>query len=267
MRASFVVGLLVGILTPIGLTSLSRHAFASLPFETESARLLPPGRVKLEAAFEYQSSPEGREAALPLVVEYGLTRRVEFTVEPIPYSLIAPGSGRHATGLGDLEMTVTALLHDESKRWPGVAAALEIKSPTARDTLIGTGKTDYTLTLVASRRVGRADVHANLGYTVLGAPAGVSLHNIYDYALACEYAVSDRLHLVGEVIGNTPSTSESGGLGEKGNAAPELAGGELVGMLGARWRVVSRTWFSLGVNYDNNGAVLFRPGLTAFFGR
>jgi hypothetical protein len=48
---------------------------------------------------------------------------------------------------------------------------------------------------------------------------------------------------------------------------PEISAGELVGMLGFRYLLRERIFFTLGVSYDNNHAVLLRPGLTFYFNR
>jgi len=40
---------------------------------------------------------------------------------------------------------------------------------------------------------------------------------------------------------------------------PEVSSGELVGMLGFRYRLRERMFFTFGVSYDNNHAILLRP--------
>jgi hypothetical protein len=53
------------------------------------------------------------------------------------------------------------------------------------------------------------------------------------------------------------------------NSAPRLliSSGEIVGMAGFRYRIRERMFFTLGISYDNNHAVLIRPGLTFNFNR
>lgn len=118
-------------------------------------------------------------------------------MEPAFYTAIRPKVGPHATGAGDTEVTLTHLFFNERATLPALAIAGEVKFPTAKDKLIGTGKTDYTGYLIASKRVGK--------------------------------------------------------------------GGELTGMLGARYYVQPNFFLSLGVTYDNNNAILIRPGLTVKF--
>ncbi len=48
---------------------------------------------------------------------------------------------------------------------------------------------------------------------------------------------------------------------------PEVSSGELVEMLESRYRIREKVFFTLGLSYDNDHAVLFRPGLTFYFNR
>jgi hypothetical protein len=232
--------------------------------ETETARLRPAGSVTAGGNFEWQTSSEGRERAVPFVVELGLLDRLELLVEPVAGTAILPKVGRHASGAGDLEVTASYLARRETPGFPALAVAGEVKLPTAKDVLIGTGKTDYAGYLIASKALGRFDFHANLGYTVIGQPPGVELSNIVGGALAGEYFPSDRMEFYAEVLGNT--STGSGGEGTKpegqGAVSPEATGGELVGTLGAGVHLAPSLLFSLSLSYDNNSALLIRPGLT-----
>src|SRR5262249_25985799 len=111
---------------------------------------------------------------------------------------------------------------------------------------------------------GRFDVHANIGYAILGAPPGTSINNIVTGAFAVEYFASERFELFGEVLGNT-SASPEGGSESTTPANPttaEVAGSELAGTLGGAVRPWPSLLVSLGISYDNNQALQIRPGLT-----
>ncbi|MEO8295261.1 MAG: hypothetical protein ABI613_07070 [Gemmatimonadota bacterium] len=231
--------------------------------ETETAR--PIGRNVLEVSgnFEYQFSSDGREAALPFALEYGFSDRLEFLIEPVAYTSIRPKVGSRATGVGDLETTLTYLLHRETGGSPAIAFAGEVKFPTAHNTLIGTGKSDFAGYLIASRMFGRLDTHANLGFTVVGKPAGSQLKNIFNFALGGELQMSPRTSLFGEVLANTASASG----GEPAPGAPtgavaEAPAGEIVGTVGIANYIMPWLRLSGGMSVDNNGAVMFRPGFT-----
>ena len=122
--------------------------------ETEDALPLAPGQVEIGGGLEYQTSKEGHEVALPLGFEYGLSKRFTLLVEPVAFTTIRPKIGRQVTGFGDLEMTLFYQLAKETAGFPAITLSAEIKLPTAKDSLIGTGKTDFTPFLIASKSTG-----------------------------------------------------------------------------------------------------------------
>ncbi|HEV2083805.1 MAG TPA: transporter [Gemmatimonadales bacterium] len=232
--------------------------------ETETARPLGKGTLEVGTNFEYQTSSEGHESALPMAVEYGFTDRFELLLEPVAYTAIRPKTGQRATGVGDLELTGTYLVRRESGGTPALALAGEVKFPTANNSLIGTGKTDFAGYLIASKRLGRFDTHANIGYTIVGRPAGVQLNNIFNFALASEMSLGTNAELFGEILGNTASSSspEPTGPVPPGTITPEAPSGEIVGTIGLAKYVLPALRLSMGLSVDNNSAVMFRPGLT-----
>jgi len=226
--------------------------------ETETSRLLARHAFEIGGNFEYQFSSDGRELALPFAIEYGITDRWEFLVEPVPYTGIRPKTGASATGQGDLEVTLTHRFLDERPGRPALSLAGEVKLPTAGSRLIGTGQPDYTLYLIGSKKLGRVDLHANLGYAFLGQPPGAQIHDVIALALAGILDLTPRTQAFAEVLGNTTASAE----GNETGAGAEVAGGELSGTLGLRRLLGGNAAVSLGVTYDNSGAVLLRPGMT-----
>ncbi len=247
------------------LCMLAPSAWGGQPLETESARLVKRGTFVFEGGFEHQTSIAGTEAAIPFAFEYGIADRLELTVEPVLYTAVRDRGIRSQTGPGDLEVTLTTLLSPERAGRPAVAFAGEVKLPTARNTRIGTGKTDFSGTFITSKRLGVWDAHLNLGYTVIGRPAGAQVNNVASIAVAGNRYLSTRLEFVSEAFGSTPAAKE-GGEGQAtaaaGQLTPELSGGELVGALGLRFHPSAHMVYALGVSIDNNKAVLVHPGIT-----
>ena len=242
----------------------SQTARAEQPLETETARFARRGALELEGGFERQTSTAGTEAAVPFALEYGLTDRMELLVEPVAYTAIREKGVLPQTGVGDLEITLTTLLWPERAARPALALGAEAKVPTARNVRIGSGKTDYSLYLIGSRRTGPWDTHANAGYTIIGRPAGVEVNNIMNFALGEELHLSRSWELVGEVFGGTAALKEGTDqplVSRESALTPEIGGGELVGSLGARYRAADGISYSLGISFDNNNAVLVHPGV------
>lgn len=238
-------------------------ALRSQPLETETARTLPTGRMKLAGSFEFQTSAEGTEVAVPLEIEYGITDNLQLLVEPVAYTAIHPKSGASASGLGDLETTLLYRFIQESESLPAFAVAGEVKIPISKNVLIGTGKTDYAAYLIASKRFGLTDLHANIGYTIVGVPAGATLKNVLSGSAAFEYHLNTRFDVVGELFANTPSVPEGNETPDanESTTTPEAAGGEVFGTIGARYYPQPNLALSLGFSYDNKGALLVRPGI------
>ena len=240
-------------------------AFAGQPLETETARLAPRGTLAAEFGMERQGSRDGSELAIPLAVEYSLLDRCELLVEPVAYSNIRDPHRSLASGAGDLEVTAIALAAGEGRLLPALALAGEVKLPTARSHLIGSGQTDYTAYLVLSKRLSPWDLHANAGYTVIGQPPGVATQNVYSFALAAERRFG-RFEAVGEVVGNTAALAENQPTASGESAmAPEIGSEELLATLGGRYRLTEAAALTLGLSVDNNHAFQVHPGLTVRF--
>ena len=254
----------LAVAIPLGIVlAASKSAHGTLPLETESARIMAPGTLKVEAAFEYQTSQEGRELAAPLVIEYAFFKDFQLEIEPVFYTAILPAIGKKTVGVGDLEATGALRVIREDGWVPNIAAAVEVKVPTARDSNIGTGEFDYTGYIFVSKRFfDQLDLHLNGGYTFVGSPPGVKLKNTFSGAAALDWHVTRRLDLLTEVLGTTSSLPAEEPTTEGTGVAAEASGGELVGLLGARFQVLYGFYASVGVTYDNQQATLIRTGLT-----
>ena len=254
----------MGLLVTAASCTIAMQECRAQALETESARSLKKGVYEMGTAFEFQRSTDGTERTVPLAVEYGVTYRLSALVEPVVYTAIRPKTGPRATGVGDLEVTAFYLFANETSGRPALAAAAETKIPTTHNDLIGTGKTDFTTYLIASKRFGRLDMHANAGYTFVGSPPGPRLANTINGALAGEFHLVEKAEEFAEVLGVTSSAPEGGGDNPSNPAsvAPEAAGGEMVGTIGAGVFPAPHLLVSLGLSYDNNHAALLRPGVS-----
>ena len=238
-----------------------RIANADLALETETARVLPRGKWEAGAAFEFQKARDGRELAFPAFVEVGLCNRLELLFEPTFYTAILPNEGNDATGIGDTEVTLTWLARGETRRIPAFALAGEIKFPTATQPQIGTGQADFSGYLIASKQIGKCDVHLNVGYTIAGQSSGATISNYWNFAAAVEYHLSPKFDLLAEILANTSSITGTGTGGES-VTNPEATGGEVVGTLGVRYHVNEHAAVFLDLLYDSQNAVGVRTGFS-----
>jgi hypothetical protein len=258
----------------------SHQARADLALETETARVVAPGRFELSSAFEFQNASDGQEYAVPMAFEFGVIDRLEVLIEPVAFTSIQHKSTSPASGLGDLEATATYLVLKENDPLPAIAFAGEVKFPTATNRQIGSGKYDYRLYAIASKRIGDFDLHFNLGYNIIGAPKGSRTQNPIDAEFGFEWFLNPKFDLFGEVtyvgssIGASSIASESGNrsrdraAGEGTGGAlvtSEVAGVEIVGSLGVRYHLTPTIDVFGSFSYDNNDAKLFRTGITFKF--
>ena len=235
--------------------------------ETEESKPLLPRQFEIGTGLEFQTSKEGNETAFPLAIEYGLSKTFTLLIEPVGFTSIVAKNGPHAKGIGDLEITLFYQIVSEKKILPSISISGEIKIPTARNSLIGTGKTDYTPFLIMSKTTGRFFSSMNLSYTFLGKPAEVVASNLFNYAIGTIFTVSSRSILFAEFYGNSASVDvPESAIINSNNKTPEISGGENVGAIGYGYHIKKDLLISLGINYDNNNAILLRPGLEWKFG-
>lgn len=248
---------------------LAANVVAAQTLETETARLLPKHALTIGGAFESQTGGGGEERAVPFIIEYGITDRFELAVEPVPYTAIVPEGGARVRGAGDLEGTLSVRLRNESPSAPALAFAAEVKIPTAKNALIGTGRADYTGWAIASKQFGRFDTHANVAYTLTGSPRGIKLNNTWTGALASVFRPNAGYELFAETMATTAATSAEGGdgvvtpvTGTTSVIPPEAAGAQLFGSVGAGKYLFPEFLLFGSVSYDNTNATLLRVGMT-----
>ncbi len=153
---------------------------------------------------------------------------------------------------------------------PAISISAEIKFPTASNRFIGTGEVDYTPFIIASKTTGKFLTSMNLSYTFLGKPKNVTVGNLFNYALGTIFNASSQNIFFAEVYGNTSAYGgdiPEGTIVNPVSNTSEISGGELVGAFGYGRYLSRYLLLSFGVSYDNNNAILFRPGIEWTFGR
>ncbi len=188
-----------------GLILFAGTAIAGRPLAIDDADPADAGQLEVEAgvAFEYDSSCKHWD--FPFGVAYGALKDIELGAgfggqfeERI--ELLGHEAGERCVrehGLGDLTLAAKWLFLESCPLGARHALAPSVKFPTADDDNgLGSGKTDYDATWIASWSLGeKAGIHLNLGYSWLGGPDDDILH----YGLACDYQAGDALQWVCEI--------------------------------------------------------------------
>jgi hypothetical protein len=193
--------------------------------------------ITIGSGLEYQADSEESEYDFPFLLEYGFTERLKLSVEPNS-TYIRKKRGGSVGGFGELETAFTYDFRAERRYRPGLSALGLIKWPTETNVQLGTGKTDYSLGMIASMAFVHADMDLNALYTFVGSPPDVHLRNTVEVSLATEWHARPALDVEGElaaVIGSgsgfhgQPGTI--GGFGKRGGV-PEEGGNEISATLG-----------------------------------
>ncbi len=95
---------------------------------------------------------------------------------------------RTAAGLGDVVVKGRYYLTNDSGIVPAISPFARVKFPTAdEDEGLGTGELDYGFGVELDKKVGRAGLFADVGYTVRGDPPGLDLRNQVSYGGGLSY--------------------------------------------------------------------------------
>jgi hypothetical protein len=188
---------------------------AGRPLAIDDADPVDPGQFEFDAGAAYEHDSDCTHWDVPFGLTYGLVpsfevgigfggqmeERTEFHEDNETEQCI------REHGIGDLVVGAKWQFMESCPLGARHALVPSVKLPTADDnTGLGSGKTDYDLTWIASRAIGeKAGLHINLGYSWVGGPDEDVLH----CGMALDYQITDAVQWVGEVF-----------------AEKELAGGE-----------------------------------------
>jgi len=157
-----------------------------------------------------RSETEDEETDITIDFGYGITDRLEVTVD-IPIAFTNPKDGSTEEGLSDISIRPEFLLIKEQESLPAISFAATFKTESGnKDKGLGSGETDYSLSLQFSKNFDPWTYHFNIGFTFVGEAEGETLDDVIFYNLAFEYSVNDKLGLMGELIGETNSDPSSG---------------------------------------------------------
>jgi hypothetical protein len=113
------------------------------------------GEIQVGAALDYRR-PAG-DWRVPVLVEYGLTNRIEAELEWSYLSV--PGEGSRHRGLGDLELGLHYALRPDVAK-VAVTLGADVGLPTGDEAKgLGSGESDVEFLGIAGVRLGRAELH------------------------------------------------------------------------------------------------------------
>ena len=196
----------LGVAVVAGMVSMASIALAGRPLAIDDADPVDSGQFEFEAGAAYEHDADCKHWNFPFGLTYGLLPSVEVgagfggqfeeRTESFEDSDTEHCIREH--GIGDLVIGAKWQFIEVCPLGARHALVPSVKLPTADDDRgLGSGKTDYDLTWIASRSIcEKAGVHLNLGYSWIGR----SDDDVRHYGVAMDYQIVNAVQWVGEVF-------------------------------------------------------------------
>lgn len=226
------------------------------PINTDDAYTLDKGALTIALGAVFTKADNGdKENNINIDLGYGITDRFEITVD-FPFVFSDPKAGSNEEGIGDISVRPEFMFLEETENIPAMSFAATFKFQSGNeDKGLGSGETDYSLSLQFSKDFSPLKCHFNIGYTFVGQPKGETVDDVIFYNLACEYSLNDKLTLVGELIGDT-------------NSNPNQDDNPFEGLIGFVYNINNNLAldFGIGAGFTNASPdILITSGLTYQF--
>lgn len=218
------------------------------PAQADGALQLVDGR---------RSTSKGQDDAAPLPLEHGITDRLAFAFEPVPYTSIRPKVRRSAKGLGVMGPMPAHPDAPGTDSLNAFVVAGDVKVTPAGKSRLSTGGHAGRVAHVTRKRFGPFDFH---GYAPLAKATGrAKCDNIVDLAVGADQAIKPKRALVAEVLGdNSPAGNEAEAGGVRDASVSTVT--RIVGAVEPR---ADRNGLSRGPAYGGECAALLRPSRTS----
>ena len=178
----------------------STSLYAGRPLTTDDAWTVEKGKFQVESGLDVsRQDNHDREFTPSLTLTYGLLERMDLGVGS-GYLFFHPEKGQNEDGIADTEVKLKYRFMDEKDLWPALAVAGILKIPTASESKgLGSGKVDFRINTLFTKNLNKQwALHLNLGYAFLGEKGA---ENELNYSLACQFMLTDKWALVGEISG------------------------------------------------------------------
>lgn len=181
------------------------HSYAAHPFKTKHANAYGKGNVRflLEGQVEQEGGHEKRYGLPITEITYSFGDWTLLGVES-EYRFVRHSEEVHSTsGMGDVKIYFRhAPFH---LKFGHIGAEVAVKIPSAKDDKeLGTGETDFELTLIHSYFGEHVMTHLNCGVEFLGNPEHRSSHEaVFSYSAVAVFPLGKRVHYFAELQGRS----------------------------------------------------------------
>lgn len=182
----------------------SLAAFAGRPLAINDSATLGDSKLQIETGVGYESSTDCDHFEWPFCVTYGIGDSVEIGAgfgEQYEHRFETGDTWHNVDGISDVVIGGKWRIAGPYGQLTGIAISPSVSIPTAdSDKGLGSGETDYDLTLIASFALAdSASLHLNCGYAFIGEPEGEDAGDILHYGVAADYQLFESIQLAGEI--------------------------------------------------------------------
>lgn len=263
----------------------NQFAFAQQrPLITEDVEVVKPGSVRLEFGFDFTqrkrfpvSGLQGDLSRLGVAsMTFGLAPNVEIEVGGVIHNSLAISRRdtsaipldlkniNSTSDIGDFFLATKVKVRNETNRFPAIGVRFGVQLPNSNQARgIGLNQTNFFMTTLASKTIGKFRVSGNLGLAILTAPTELfSQNDVMLYGFSVVYPLNERVSLLGEINGRL-NTRKQAQLGTESDSEARL--GARFKASGLMWDVSALTGFhknslksgvSFGLTYEGS---MFTP--------
>lgn len=220
----------------------------SRPGAANPAEFQKPGVLQIEYGYDGNFSADEFQSqqTAPLTVRFSPFERLllDFNIDTVISE--KDGMGMRETGVGDTRVGVQVLALKDSERHPALAFAFYTKLPTANsEKNLGTGRTDYRLAALVSKKVGKTDFDFNAAYLNVGREFGDRRASGGQAAFSVSREFENNFGVIGEISGQSEDDVQPKGV---------FALGGVIYKVNKRLQFDAGLRFGLNPNAPRNGA-------------
>lgn len=165
--------------------------YAGRPLTTDDAYTVGKGKFELEIGYDFkENNDKTKNQEIGVSLKYGLTDWMDFGISS-PF--IIKESDLKVNEWQRIEIGAKFSILKETEKIPGISFTISAKPKPNED------DTEFSLNSILSKNFGKLIWHLNLGTYSKKTSSGSEQY--FTYSTAFEYAISEKLNLVGEIVG------------------------------------------------------------------
>ncbi len=187
----------------------------SRPGIANPAEFQKPGVLQIEYGYDgnFRADEFRSQQTAPLTVRFAPHERLllDFNIDTVISE--KDEMGMRETGVGDTRVGVQILALKDSEQHPALAFAFYAKLPTASsEKNLGTGRTDYRVVALLSKKFGKTDIDFNAAYLNVGREFGYRRASGGQAAFAVSREFENNFGIVGELAGQSEDDVQPKGI-------------------------------------------------------